>query len=89
MALTLGISNVAAGLSPEEKLQRIHAARASAGKSSQNRSGVIMVCLRLLPAEEEKGGEGISLCLRKRGGENAVVAAGAVRAWDWGVQHNK
>ena len=43
MAHILGISNVAAGLSPEEKLHRIHAARRSAGQSNQNRSGVIMV----------------------------------------------
>lgn len=43
MAHILGISNVAAGLSPEEKLQKIHAARTSAGQSNQNRTGVIMV----------------------------------------------
>ena len=41
----LGIRDVAAGLSPEQKLQRIKAARQSAGESNQHRSGVIMVSL--------------------------------------------
>ena len=72
MAHILGISNVAAGLSPEEKLQRIHAARASAGQSNQNRSGVIMVRPRLLPAIHLK-------CPAPRVG--AACAACSAHAW--------
>ena len=67
MAHILGISNVAAGLSPEEKLQRIHAARASAGQSNQKRSGVIMVRAGLLPAMRlgvsGAQGEGCMCCM--------------------------